>query len=401
MAASSWRETTLGDFVRLQRGHDLTDADRRLGPVPVMGSAGQRGFHDTAKAKGPGVVIGRSGVGSMGVVSYSPDDYWPHNTVLYVTDFLGNDHRFVYYFLQHLNLRRFDSGSAQASLNRNYIYPIRIRVPDVPEQRRIAGILGALDDKIELNRRMNHALESIARAIFKSWFVDFDPVRKQMEGGEVDLPPDLATLFPASFEDSTMGSVPRGWPVIPLSSLVNVNPKYALARGSRVPYVEMSGLPADAARITQWRIREFTSGSRFRNGDVLVARITPCLENGKTALVDFLDGDETAWGSTEFLVLRPQEPVPTEYVYCLSRSDGFRDYAVGSMNGSSGRQRVPVEALERLPVVRPPDALLGAFGQVAHSAVALMAMSDLQCPSLVALRDSLLPQLLAGRLTAS
>ena len=109
MAASEWRETTLGEFVRLQRGHDLPESDRRPGVVPIMGSAGPNGFHDTVRARGPGVVVGRSGVGSMGAVSYCATDYWPYNTVLYVTDFLGNDERFTYYFLQHLNLRRFDS----------------------------------------------------------------------------------------------------------------------------------------------------------------------------------------------------------------------------------------------------------------------------------------------------
>lgn len=290
--------------------------------------------------------------------------------------------------VQHTGVARFQYTAFAASTG--------IPLPGRERQRSVCSTLRELDEKIALNRRMNHTLESIARAIFKSWFVDFDPVRKKIEGGDIGLPPDLATLFPASFDHSTMGSVPRGWPVIPLSSLVDVNPKYTLARGSRVPYVEMSGLPTDAARVTQWRIREFTSGSRFRNGDVLVARITPCLENGKTALVDCLDGDVTAWGSTEFLVLRPHEPVPTEYVYCLSRSDAFRDYAVGSMNGSSGRQRVPVEAIERLPIVRPPDGLLRAFRQVAHSAVSLMAENDRQSESLAALRDCLLPKFLSG-----
>lgn len=124
MAGKEWQTTTLGSFVTLQRGHDLPEAERRAGTVPVMGSAGITGYHDTAKANGPGVTIGRSGVGSMGVVSYSPLDYWPHNTTLYVTDFRGNDERFTYYFLKSLNLRRYDSGSAQSSLNRNYLYPI-------------------------------------------------------------------------------------------------------------------------------------------------------------------------------------------------------------------------------------------------------------------------------------
>jgi type I restriction enzyme, S subunit len=290
-------------------------------------------------------------------------------------------------------------GTTVTTITGPDIAALRVPIPPLDEQHRIAKTLGVLDSKIQLNRRMNRTLESIAHASFKSWFIDFDPVRKKMEGGDPGLPPDLAALFPNSLEESVLGRVPSGWPVFPLSSLVDVNPKYQLARGSLVPYVEMSGLPTKEARVTQRRLREFTSGSRFRNGDVLVARITPCLENGKTALVDFLESDVTAWGSTEFLVLRPHEPIPAEYVYCLSRSDAFRDYAVGSMNGSSGRQRVPVEALERLPIVQPPDGLLRAFGQVARSAVALMAENDRQSESLAALRDGLLPKLLSGEMS--
>ncbi len=206
MTINDWKLTTLGEFLRLQRGHDLTEAERRPGSVPVMGSAGPNGVHDTAKMKGPGVTIGRSGVGSMGVVSYCEVDYWPHNTVLYVTDFLGNHPRFTFYFLQHLNLRRFDSGSAQASLNRNYIYPIPICVPAPQEQRSIASILGALDDKIELNRRMNETLEAMARAIFNDWFVDFGPTRAKVEGRAPYLAPEIWFLFPQITRSWTMTS---------------------------------------------------------------------------------------------------------------------------------------------------------------------------------------------------
>ena len=170
-AVSKWREMTLGDFVSLQRGHDLTDGERRSGNVPVMGSAGMNGSHDTAKAKGPGVVVGRSGA-SFGQVHFCPVDYWPHNTALYVTDFRGNDTRFAYYFLKSLDFSRYNSGSAQPSLNRNFITPIQICVPEPKEQKAIAGVVGALDDKIELNRRMNETLEALAQSLFKSWFVD-------------------------------------------------------------------------------------------------------------------------------------------------------------------------------------------------------------------------------------
>src|SRR6266480_2457829 len=129
--AAEWRDMTLGDFVALQRGHDLTESQRRIGSVPVMGSAGQNGYHDTALAKGPGIVIGRSGA-SFGQVHYSATDFWPHNTALYVTDFKGNDERFAFYFLKAINFDRYNSGSAQASLNRNFIYPIPIRLASRP-----------------------------------------------------------------------------------------------------------------------------------------------------------------------------------------------------------------------------------------------------------------------------
>ncbi|MGO8684478.1 MAG: restriction endonuclease subunit S [Thermoleophilia bacterium] len=306
------------------------------------------------------------------------------------------------YYLAHPAVREWivqhAVGATMPNLNTAILSAVPFALPPLAAQRRIAHILSALDDKIELNRRMNRTLEAIARDIFKSWFVDFDPVRRKMEGGKLGQPPDVAACFPASFEESAIGFVPRDWPVVRLSALADINPTYPLTRGSIVPYVEMSGLPTDAARITQWRYREYTSGSRFRNSDVLVARITPCLENGKTALVDFLERGATAWGSTEFLVMRPRGFVPTEYVYCLSRSVAFRDYAVGSMNGSSGRQRVPAEALDRLLVVKPPDRLLEAFGEVTGSELALMRTNDRQSQALAELRDILLPRLLSGAL---
>ena len=208
-----WSDLTLGQFVTLQRGHDLTEPERRPGHVPVMGSAGQNGFHDTALAKGPGIVIGRSGA-SFGQVHLSSVDFWPHNTGLYVTDFKGNDPRFAYYFLKALDFSRYNSGSAQPSLNRNFIYPIAVRIPPLSEQKAIAAGLGALDDKIELNGRMNATLEAMARALFQSWFVDFDPVRAKLDGRcPIGIDRSIAALFPSDLQASSLGPIPKGWTV--------------------------------------------------------------------------------------------------------------------------------------------------------------------------------------------
>ena len=211
--SSEWSDCTLGDFVRLQRGHDLTALEQKPGLVPVMGSAGPNGTHSESKATGPGVVIGRSGA-SMGKVHRSEVDYWPHNTCIYVTDFLGNNPHFAYYLLGTLDLAAFNSGSAQPSLNRNFIYSMPLRVPGRDEQDRLVEMLRALDDRIFLLRETNATLEAIAQALFKSWFVDFDPVRAKLEGRAPEgMDEATAALFPDGFEESELGLVPRGWRV--------------------------------------------------------------------------------------------------------------------------------------------------------------------------------------------
>lgn len=143
-----WDFMTLGQFVAFQRGHDLTERQRRPGNIPVMGSAGRNGYHDTALVAGPGVVIGRSGA-SFGQAHYCPTAFWPHNTALYVTDFRGNHPLFTYYFLKSIDFSRHNSGGAQQSLNRNFISSIPIAVSKLREQGAIAEALSDADALIE------------------------------------------------------------------------------------------------------------------------------------------------------------------------------------------------------------------------------------------------------------
>ena len=171
---------------------------------------------------------------------------------------------------------------------------LRVTLPSIDDQRAIAHILGTLDDKIELNRRMSETLEAMARALFKSWFVDFDPVRAKMEGRAPGLPKEIADLFPSRLVESEMGEIPVGWEAAPLPEVLDVNPTRALRKGIAAPYLDMSNMPTRGHSAGDVINRDFGSGMRFINGDTLVARITPCLENGKTAFVDF--------GSIEFRV---------------------------------------------------------------------------------------------------
>jgi type I restriction enzyme S subunit len=262
---------------------------------------------------------------------------------------------------------------------------------------------------------MNETLEAMARALFKSWFVDFLPVRAKMAartqtgdpppapqseaarqaGG---LPKHLADLFPDSFEDSELGAIPKGWTVAPLPDIIDVNPTRALRKGEIAPYLDMANMPTRGHSPDVVIERPFGSGMRYVNGDTLVARITPCLENGKTAYVDFIKDGQVGWGSTEYIVLRPKPPLPTEFAYCLARSEEFRDFAIQSMTGSSGRQRVPTESLSHLLVVSPSKDVAELFGRLIKPLFARASDAAEESRALAALRDTLLPKLISGEL---
>ena len=203
-----WHETSLGEVIELKRGYDLPKRERIPGSMPLVSSSGITDYHAKAKVKGPGVVTGRTG--TLGQVFFVRDDFWPLNTTLYVRDFKGHDPRFISYFLRTLDFSAYSDKAAVPGLNRNHLHQEIVRVPPLEEQRAIARVLGALDDKIELNRRTSETIEEMARALFRSWFVDFDPVRAKAEGRPSGLPPALDALFPASFEASELGEIPAG-----------------------------------------------------------------------------------------------------------------------------------------------------------------------------------------------
>lgn len=397
MSVNKWRHVTLSDVVSLQRGHDLPEPERIAGDVPVMGSFGLTGWHNTAKCKGPGVTVGRSGA-SFGVVGYTEKPYWPLNTALYVTDFHGNNERYVYYLLKTIDFTAYNTGSAQPSLNRNHLVNIPINLPEPTEQRAIAAVLGVLDDKIEQNRRTGRALEALTRATFKAWFVDFEPV-KVKAAGQISfpgMPPAAFAALPDRLTDSPLGPVPQGWAVRTLAEVFDINPPRRLSKGQDAPYLDMKNMPTEGHAPDEWEMRPHGSGMRFMNGDTLVARITPCLENGKTAYVDFLNEGEVAWGSTEYIVLRPKTPLPQVYAYCLARTPEFREFAIQNMTGTSGRQRVAASALEHYHVAAPDAATAAAFGDLVLPLFKCIRAGKAESSKLAALRDYLLPRLLSG-----
>ncbi|MCZ2343905.1 MAG: restriction endonuclease subunit S [Bacteroidales bacterium] len=315
--------------------------------------------------------------------------------------------RFLRYYLvspamQSHMLSLAGAGATRNALTKGMIEAFELVGPsDLGEQQAIACILGALDDKIELNRRRNRTLEAMARAIFQSWFVDFDPVRAKAEGRKpAGLSKELAALFPKEFEESDLGDIPKGWRERPLPEVFDVNPTRSLSKGTLAPYLDMANMPTQGPSPDTWVTREMGSGTKFINGDTLVARITPCLENGKTALVDFLPDGQVGWGSTEYIVLRPKGTIPPAFAYLLARGESFRTFAIQQMTGSSGRQRVPADSLSKYEIVAPEveSPIFQRFERIVSPMFAQITASVTQSRTLAALRDALLPKLISGEL---
>jgi len=399
---AEWRDMTLGDFVTLQRGHDLTESERRVGTVPIMGSAGQNGYHDTALAKGPGIVIGRSGA-SFGQVHYSAADFWPHNTALYVTDFKSNDKRFAFYFLKGINFDRYNSGSAQASLNRNYIYPIPVRVPPLARQKAIAAVLGALDDKIELNRRIHATLEAMARALFQSWFVDFDPVAAKLDGRQpLGLDEATAALFPATFQDSEGGHIPKGWTVGKVSDLCTLKRDGVNPGDFPTETFDHFSLPAfDAGRTPKVELGCAIMSNKLvvTPNSVLLSKLNPHIP--RIWLPD-VHPTRRSICSTEFMVACSKPGVSREYLFSLFTSSAFAAVYGTLVTGTTGsHQRIRPESVLEMRIIIPKPALLKAFTDLAKPMFDLINLNTGQSRTLATLRDTLLPKLLRGELSTA
>ena len=383
---SGWRRVPLGDFVTLQRGHDLPAAVRSPGNTPILGSFGITGWHDESRAAGPGVTVGRSGA-SFGVVSYSPVDYWPLNTALYVTDFHGNDQRFAYYFLKHFDFRSFNSGSAQPSLNRNFIHPVHVDVPPLPDQRAIAHVLGALDDKIELNRRMNETLEAMARALFKSWFVDFDPVRAKMDGRGTGLPQDIADLFPDRLVDSEMGEIPEGWEATSLGTVIEIHDRKRIPLNKRQRAERQGPYPYYGAA----GIMDYVNDFLFDGVYILTGEDGSVVDAHGHPVVQYVWGK--FWVNNHAHVLKGRKDISDEHLYLLLQRANITAFVTGAVQPKLNQKN-----LKAIPLVLPTGPACRVFSGLVAPLFARVRHNADESERLVALRDALLPKLISGEI---
>jgi type I restriction enzyme S subunit len=400
---SEWQEMTLGDVLKLQRGHDLPSQKRTPGDIPIISSSGITDYHSESAALGPGVITGR--YGTIGQVFYTESDYWPLNTTLYVKDFKGNDPKFVFYLLKTVDFHQFNDKSSVPGVNRNHVHMAQVKVPKPPTQRQIAAILSAFDDKIELNRQMNRTLEQIARALFRSWFVDFDPVRAKMRG-KVPQGIDTATasLFPDELAEMSGRAVPKGWRVGTVGDTFTLyggstpsttnpefweNGEYYWTTPKDMSGLDVPFLTKTERKITRAGVEKITSGvlpigtvllsSRAPVGYLAIADIPISINQGYIGL------DSTGVLGKYFI-----------FNFLQSQVEEIKGIASGTTF-----MELSKKVFRYFKLVIPPKNLTDAFETQVDNLYSQIRINIYESTHLAQLRDSLLPRLLSGEVDVS
>lgn len=381
---SRWTECQLGDVVTLHRGYDLPERQRVPGSVPIISSSGVTGYHDVAKVRGPGVVTGR--YGTLGNVFFSQDDYWPLNTALYVSDFKGNDPRFISYLLQTLDLGRHNSAGAVPGINRSALHLLPVRVPDILARRQIASILGAYDDLIENNARRITILDAMARSIYREWFEEF-----RFPGHE------RVRMVP-----SAQGMIPEGWETATISSFAELSRDAVSPEIHSDEMFDHFSIPAyDGRRMPTREAGTAIKSNKFvvPFDSVLLSKINPHIPR---VWLPLLEHGYRAIASTEFLVLRPGQKMTRAFLFSLCQSQIFSGRFAGSAIGTStSHQRVKPEHVMSMQLIVPPMPLLRGHERVAMPILDATLQHRCRTANLNRTRDLLLIGLISRSKTAA
>jgi len=406
-----WRETTLGQLMSFANGRSIPNRADGL-PNPVYGSNGVIGWTAEANADAGSIIVGR--VGSYcGSLYFSKQRCWVTDNAICATPLHENDSRFLFYLLNTIGLNNWRTGSGQPLLNQDILRRIPTAVPEPMEQRAIAHILGTLDDKIELNRRMSETLEAMARALFKSWFVDFEPVRAKMEGRwrrgvganhdsplQPGLPAHLYDLFPDRLVDSELGEIAEGWEVGTLGDLSEkpqygytasakeepVGPKFLrITDINKLPWIDWTTVPY--CEIEPEDFEQY----RLHSGDVLIARMA---DPGHGVVIE--EQVEAVFAS--YLIrFRLKDQAYIHYIQYWLRSDGYWEL-VTSRHAGTTRASLNAQVLSSFQLIIPPKPIASAFSEIVNALRNKVVAAVNESRTLAALRDALLPKLISGEI---
>ena len=394
--APRWSTVSWGDLATLEYGKSLRGYDTSTGNYRVYGTNGPIGWNSEPLCPHASVIVGRKG--AYRGVHYSPDPFFVIDTAFYLKPKVELDTRWAYYQLLTQDINGMDSGSAIPSTSREDFYGLPVEVPPLAEQRVIAHVLGTLDDKIELNRQMNETLEEMARALFKSWFVDFEPVRAKMEGrwrrGESlpGMPAHLYDLFPGRLVESEAGEVPEGWEVRALGEVATqrrsgVKPEEI---DPDTPYIALEHMPKRCIALSEWGASDGLASGKFRfeRGDVLYGKLRPYFHKVGVAPLDGVC-------STDIVVISPESPDWFGFVLGHTSSSEFVDYTDAVSTGTK-MPRTKWADMARYRVALPSMELAGTFNEMIQPWIWSLLSAIHESRTLAKQRDALLPMLVSG-----
>lgn len=397
---SDWCSSSWGDEVILEYGKAIRGYSQTHGKYRVFGSNGPIGWTSDALTKGPGVILGRKG--AYRGVEFCREPFWVIDTAYYLVPKNDLDMRWLYYAVKHYKLGEIDDGSPIPSTTRAAVYMLELDIPPKKEQRAIAHILGTLDDKIECNRRMNETLEAMARALFKAWFVDFEPVRAKLDGrwqrGQSlpGLPSHLYDLFPDRLVDSELGPIPQGWESAMLSEFATLNSESwtKRTRPEKIRYIDLSNTKwGHIENVMNYKSEVAPSRAQrvLRPLDTVVGTVRP--GNGSYALIT----DDGLTGSSGFAALRPLGPEYAEFVY-LAATSCENIERLSNLADGGAYPAVHPEMVSSTQVCHAGKDLIKVFSRQTSLMFACIANNKHQSRTLAQLRDTLLPKLISGEL---
>lgn len=407
--ADSWPERALGELTDNFDGVrvPVKEADRRTGPYPYYGASGVVDYVDGFLLDGDYLLIAEDGENlrtrATPIAFMARGKFWVNNHAHVVRGNEKADTRFLMYSLAATDISGYLTGSTMPKLTQGNMNRIPLLAPSLPEQRAIAHILGTLDDKIELNRRMNETLEATARALFKSWFVDFDPVHAKAEGRDTDLPKALADLFPSRLVDSELGEIPEGWEVGGLLDHARLmsggtpktdEPDYW---GGSIQWASAGDVSQSPGTFLAWTQRTITERGLNESATQLIpAFCSVVVARGATTGRMVIFGTDMAMNQTCY-ALASTTATPFA-LYCRLRVE--IDSLVHAAHGSVF-DTITTSTFASSRIVLPPQPILTAFEERAASLFLRALESTRETRDLGALRDALLPKLISGELRLS
>jgi len=399
-----FKKTTIGNLVEFQRGFDLPKSQFNYGKYPVRSSNGVLGYHNEFKTKAPGITIGRSG--TVGIPHYIDEDFFPHNTTLFIKDFKGNYPKYIYYLIQNLKLNDWKSGSGVPTLNRNHIHPIKISAYlNKQSQKQIAKVLSDLDAKIEVNNQINAKLEAMAKALYEYWFVQFDfPSPPTHEGGDKEGKPYKSSGGKMVYNEELKREIPEGWEVeiITKSCLivdclhskkpqqVENSPYYLL----QLENIIDNGLIdiSNKYKVKENDYSKWTSRIEVLENDILITNAGRVAANAQIP-----KGIKSGIGRN-ITAIRPKTINPT-FLFLSIRGLHIQQQILSNTDVGSFFKSFNVKNIKKIQLLRPPKNIEDKFEKIVRPLRDKREQCQKENQKLAELRDWLLPMLMNGQVS--